>query len=127
MMLSFDVGQRQYDRRQQATTVPVDRRHGQRRTYRCGCRCTLCRAANAARSARQYRAAKIDAPMLGARVPAARTHILMRVLRCEGFTHGDVAKLLGWHGNYARIYHARTVTLRTQRQIERLIQERVAG
>lgn len=48
----------------------------------------------------------------------------MKVLRLEQLSNGQVAVLLGWHGNYGRVYHAATVTLRTHLRVQRLYRER---
>jgi hypothetical protein len=112
------------DRRQTDTPVTPDRHHGERRAYQLGCRCSPCRSANAAYQATFRQARCAGRPLLGAHVPAARTHKLMLVLRIEQLTNGDVARLLGWHGNYGRIYHAATVSLRTHLRVQRLYRER---
>lgn len=98
--------------------------HGERVTYRRGCRCLPCRSANAAYERKRREARAAGKPLLGSRVPAHTTHIAMKLLRVEGFTHQTTAALLGWHHAYARVRQAPRVTLRTQLRVLRLYRER---
>lgn len=98
--------------------------HGERRTYRRGCRCLVCRVANAQYEAARRQARADGKPRLGSVVPAHKTHIAMKLLRVEGFTHQGVADLLGWGHAYARTRRRARVTLRTQLRVLRLYRER---
>lgn len=100
--------------------------HGTRKMYRQGCHCTACRAANAAYWLRWYHAKQAGKPLLGTRISAARTHILMKVLRTEDVTHGELDADLGWWGHYARVRKARRVTLRTALKVSRYCRSRGA-
>lgn len=100
--------------------------HGIRATYERGCRCTPCRAANARYWSHWFHARKSGKPLLGSRVNAARTHILMKVIRTEGISHGALDQDLAWWGHYSRVRNARTVTLRTALKVARYYRLRVA-
>jgi hypothetical protein len=92
--------------------------HGTRAHYRGGCRCTCCRAANAAYISHYRRRRAAGRPLLGSRIPAHRTHILMRALRAE-MARGQLDGRLGWGGHYARIQRSPTITLRTALKVLR--------
>lgn len=63
---------------------------------------------------------------LGARVPAHRTHVLMKVLRAEQFSLAAVERACGFGvGNYRRVQRERRVTLRTVLRVQRFYRERV--
>ncbi len=69
--------------------------HGTRASYRAGCRCTPCKAANATYQAiRRARLAR-SKRLLGQRVPAAPAWRLVAALIREGFTRGQIAQLMG--------------------------------
>lgn len=94
--------------------------HGTRAAYKRGCACLPCRAANAAYVQHYRRTTTTGKRLLGSRIPAARTHILMRALRAE-MSRAELARRLGWHANnYARVQHAATVTLRQALKVLRL-------
>lgn len=86
---------RQSDRRHADQPVDVERRHGERRTYKGGCHCQPCRAAEA-----RYRAdlrlqhAK-GHPPLGATMPAVEAWKLIRQLKAEHLTQAEIAGRLG--------------------------------
>ena len=98
--------------------------HGERVSYQRGCRCTRCKAANAA-YVQAFRLARAEGRrLMGARVPAQRTHIAMKLLRIEGFTHKAVDDILGRTRHYARVRRSKVVTLRTELRTLRLYRER---
>lgn len=93
--------------------------HGIRTTYLRGCRCVQCRSANAGYWLRWYHAKRSGKPLLGTRVNAARTHILMKVIRTEGISDPEFDALMGWWGHYSRVKRAKRVTLRTACKVAR--------
>lgn len=113
------------ERRQRTDAVAIDRRHGERRSYQLGCRCVQCRAANASYQQRRYADRKAGRAALGSHVPSARLHIMMKVLRIEQLSNGEVAAILGWGRNYSKFYHRSRVALRTVLKVQRLYRERV--
>lgn len=101
--------------------------HGTRARYQRGaCRCTRCRAANAAYWLAWYHAKQDGKPLLGTRINAARTHILMKVIRSEAISNGDLDDALDWWGNYARVRKAKRITLRTALKVARFYRLQVA-
>jgi hypothetical protein len=118
---------RQFDRRQQDTPVPLERRHGERRTYLHGCRCRACRAANSAYWLRWFHAKQAGTPLLGTRISAAQTHILMKQIRCEDISNHQLGRdLFGGYRAYKRIRRAGRITLRTALKVRRFFRLRVA-
>lgn len=95
--------------------------HGTRRTYqRDGCRCTPCRAANAAYWRSWHQAKVSGRPLLGARISAVEAHRLIKVIRAEWETREALAKALGRHHDLARLTQQRTISLRMLLKIRRL-------
>lgn len=93
--------------------------HGTRAQYRRGCHCTPCRAANAAYMGHYRRRKAQGRQLLGSRIPAAKTHIVMRALRAE-MSRRQLCLRVGWYANnYARIQHAAWITLRTALKVQR--------
>lgn len=91
--------------------------HGSRRRYRHGCRCLLCRAAEAAYRA-QYRAAAVRGLVpLGRREPAGRTWLQVHQLRVEGFSRADLARRLGLR-RATLVPHDGRVTVRVRRLVD---------
>lgn len=95
--------------------------HGTRARYRAGCRCLPCRAANAAYDAWLYQQHKIGKRPLGAAVPARRAWEQARRLLIEGFTPGELARLLGTVRvlRFSRQGRGR-ITLRTALKVQRI-------
>lgn len=87
--------------------------HGTRSIYRAGCRCTRCRAANAAYVAAFRGARRTGRPLLHSRVSAVEAHRIVKVLRAEWVTRGALARALGRHHDLARLTHQQRITLRT--------------
>lgn len=116
------------DRRQGDAPPAPDRRHGDRRTYRQGCRCVSCRAANAKAEADRVAKHRKGLVLLGARVPAAETWDLIRRRlkpECLPQTYGAVALLLGY--GYPMLQFGRAlITERTRRRVLRLARQRLA-
>jgi alpha-galactosidase len=100
--------------------------HGTRATYRtAGCRCTPCRAANAAYWRAWWTATQTGQRPLGARIPAAEAHRVLKLLRLEWPTLGALARALGKHHDLARLRQARTITVRTELRLRQLYRTRV--
>lgn len=105
--------------------------HGLRASYLAGCRCTPCRAANARYEEARRKAHAAGRPPLGSRIPAARTHILIRVIRTEAADGRWSNRKLGLHlfGSYRQFKRVRaesTVTLRTHKKVLRFYHLHVA-
>lgn len=69
--------------------------HGTRATYKKGCHCLPCRAANAAYIANLRRRHQRGLPILGAYVPAHETWRQLRLLTTEYETEAMLAQRLG--------------------------------
>lgn len=124
----------QPDRRTGPTlNVPGGRRstdpepsHGTRARYLRRCRCTPCRAANAAYLAawRTHRAS--GRALLGARMSALEAQHLIRLMLRERWTKHQLAKELGLGRNLARLTHQDMIRLRTALKVRRFYRLRVA-
>lgn len=90
---------------------------GTRRGYRAGCRCMRCRAANALYVSLYRHRKRTGVHLLGSRVSATRTHIVMKALRAE-MSRRQLALRLRWYRNYTRIQRAETITLRTALKVQ---------
>lgn len=102
--------------------------HGLRATYETGCRCTPCRAANARYWTAWRRARLAQRPPLGSRIPAARTHILLRVIRTEGISHRRLGReVFGSYRQYKRVRTEPVCTLRTALKVQRFYRLVVAA
>lgn len=114
---------RHRDRRQTDQPVPDDRRHGERRTYKSGCHCLPCRAAEAAyRSHLRQLQAKGTVP-LHTIISAADAWRLIKAMRTEHFKDADLARSLGHQHPILQI-HTR-VRLRTFLRLKRLYRLRM--
>lgn len=103
------------------------REHGTRLQYQKGCKCTPCRAANASYWLAWYHAKQSGKPLLGSRISAARTHILMKVIRGEDMSNHRLGRdLFGGYRAYKRIRRERSLTLRTALKVQRYYRLRVA-
>jgi len=100
--------------------------HGTRATYqRFACRCTPCRAAEAAyRHALRLQHVKGQLPM-GSRIDAAQVKQMVRGMLIEGFTFAEMARRLGLKGQRLRL-HTDKVTLRNYLRIRRLYRRTVS-
>lgn len=100
--------------------------HGTRARYQKGCRCCLCRAAEA-----QYRAslrglhARGKLP-LGATMSAVETHRLIAKLLIERFTRGQIARAIGLKRPILE-FHTDVITVRNALKVRRLYRLRVLG
>jgi len=93
--------------------------HGTRRTYQDqGCRCALCRAANAAYSAHYREAIHAGRPPLGAHVAGQDGHRVVAALVEDGYTRGAIATALGCQ--WPRLRVGAVVTQRTLYRLRRL-------
>lgn len=92
--------------------------HGERAWYQRGCRCLLCRAANARYEAgrRKARAHGEHLPM--EKAPGYVTSRQIQSLRAEGFTWARLSRVLGLHRNTLRKHTTSTMT--TQRTVTRI-------
>lgn len=59
-------------------------------------------------------------------MPAARTHVLMKLIRLEGISNAMLDQYLQWRGHYADVYHRKQLTLRTELQVKRFYGQRVS-
>lgn len=98
--------------------------HGTRARYKSGCRCTRCRAANAAYWRRWHIQTRAGRPLLGARVSAVEAHRLIKIMRAEWIEKRRLAAALGISPkNLARLSHQRTISLRMWLKIRRLYRQ----
>lgn len=99
--------------------------HGTRRMYQRGnCRCTPCRAANAAYLS-AYRLRKATGrPLLGAKVSAAPAVRMVKALAVEGFTEAEVAYNLGLPDGRLR-WHTTRITVRNLLKLRRFVRLRL--
>jgi hypothetical protein len=94
--------------------------HGHRGTYqRCGCRCLLCKAAEATYRANLRRRHLTGRPILGQRVSARRTWRRLRSLQIEGFSRADIAAKLGLRCRQLQL-QTESITLRNALKVQRL-------
>lgn len=106
----------------------MDAEHGTRRGYRAGCRCLPCRSANAVYEARRAAARLAGHPFLGSRVSAARTHILLKVIRTEGISNRRLGReLFGSYRAYKRVHAEAQCELRTALKVQRFYRLVVAA
>jgi hypothetical protein len=93
--------------------------HGLRRSYKRGCRCLRCRAANASYLA-EYRLARAQGKVpLGRRVPGQAVDRHLRSLVSEAFTRQDIARRARLHRTTLWRQHGR-VTLGTYLRVSAL-------
>lgn len=109
------------DRRTEPRVPTPGRRHGDRRGYWNGCRCTPCRAANAAYQATYQHRRRHGFPILGALVNAVETWRQLRLLTKEYDTEAALAERLGIRSGRLR-YGRRTIRLSTARRIRQQYQ-----
>ena len=103
--------------------------HGTRPTYRTGCRCTPCRAANAAYWRAWHAAHHTGRPRLGARVSAVEAQRLIRLLliewRAQRGAKGLLSAARGLRRHLARLRQQDRVTLRTELKIRQFYRARM--
>jgi hypothetical protein len=96
--------------------------HGTRKQYQTGCRCLLCRAANAEYQATlRVQQAKGLTP-LGRLVPAGGLQRRLRTLLLEQYHRTEIARALGLHPATLRL-HRKRVRYRTALLVERLYRD----
>jgi hypothetical protein len=93
--------------------------HGLRRSYKRGCRCLRCRAANASYEAERRLALAQGQIPLGRRVPGQAVDRRLRSLVSEDFTRQEIARRARLHPVTLRGHH-RSVTLRTYLRVSAL-------
>lgn len=69
--------------------------HGTRKAYKLGCRCLLCKAANADYQRQLYAASKQGKPPLGSYVPASEVWRRIKQLKAERVSRALLAKQRG--------------------------------
>jgi hypothetical protein len=99
--------------------------HGTRVRYRRGCRCTACRAANAAYWTDWRKGKRGGRVPLGALISAAEAHRIIKVLRAEFLTRQRLAEALGRHHDLARLTHQQMITVRTLLKVRRVYRTRM--
>jgi hypothetical protein len=103
--------------------------HGTRATYRTGCRCTPCRAANAGYWRAWWTATQTGQRPLGARVSAVEAQRLIRLLLIEWRTlrraKSALSDALGLQHNLPRLTEQDQITLRTELKVRRFYRSRV--
>jgi hypothetical protein len=103
--------------------------HGTRATYRTGCRCTPCRAANATYWRAWHVAHQTGRPRLGARVSAVEAQRLIRLLliewRAQHRAKSALSEALGLQRNLPRLREQDRITLRTELRIRQFYRSRM--
>jgi hypothetical protein len=103
--------------------------HGHRISYRTGCRCTPCRAANAAYWRAWRATVQTGRPRLGARVSAVEAQRLIRLLliewRASRAAKTLLSQALGLRHNLHRLTQQDRVTLRTELRIRQFYRWRM--
>lgn len=93
--------------------------HGLRKSYKRGCRCLRCRAANASYEAERQAALAQGKVPLGRRVPGQAVDRHLRSLMSEGFTRVELARRVHLHPTTLWGHH-RSVTVRTYLRVAAL-------
>lgn len=93
--------------------------HGQRTTYRRGCRCAPCKSANAEAERQRRRAWLQGKPPMGSLVTASDSLQILASLAREQYSAGYVAALLGLKSRCPRLHTGR-ITLRNALKVKRL-------
>jgi hypothetical protein len=100
--------------------------HGCRRTYQAQhCRCTPCRAANAAYVAHLRRQHLQGHPPLGTLVPAGEARRFVRQLEAEGIPEPAIAATLGLASPRLRLPRTGRITLRKALKIRWVVRTRL--
>ena len=103
--------------------------HGTRATYRTGCRCTPCRAANATYWRTWWTAQQTGRPRLGARISAVEAQRLIRLLLIEWRTlrraKSALSEALGLQHNLPRLTEQDQITVRTELRIRQFYRSRM--
>lgn len=99
--------------------------HGTRTTYRTGCRCLPCKAANAIYEHTRRQRWRDQHPPLGHRISAAQTAKQIQALLIERCTHAQIARALGRRTRTFRLPDR--ITLRTALKVRRLYRALMLG
>lgn len=92
--------------------------HGTRRDYQRGCRCTPCRAAEAAYRSSLRRLRASGKQPLGAKVSAVDTWRKIRQFKSEQFTQAEIARRLGLQSPQLQ-FDRKRITLATSLKVAR--------
>lgn len=93
--------------------------HGTRNTYRSGCRCLPCKAANARYWSWWHQRRQAGHCPLGARIPAKVAQRRVAALLLERYRKAQLARLLGLR-RFRPELHPEVITVRTHLKIQRL-------
>lgn len=94
--------------------------HGARASYQAGCKCLLCKAAEAAyRSSLRLRKAK-GLPLLGSLVSAVEARRRIRQFKREGYSKRRIAHMAGWKNGHIQVGGRQRMRLRTLARIRRV-------
>lgn len=99
--------------------------HGTRQTYRTGCHCTPCRAANAAYIAHLRQLHAVGRKPLGALLSGAEAQRYIKALRIERFSRAEIARRLGLKSPKLRLDTPR-LRYRSVLRLRRLYRENMA-
>lgn len=99
--------------------------HGTRRTYRLGCHCCPCRAANAAYEAQRVRDRLHGRQTLGQRVSPVLARKRVKQLQVEQVSAREIARRLGLKNDAIRV-HPDGITVRKLGRILRLYNQLMA-
>lgn len=93
--------------------------HGTRKTYRLGCTCTQCRAANAKAQAQRRADRRAGRWTLGLRISPSEALKRIRQLKAERVSQYLMAKQLGLHDTHLRV-HPDAITVRKLLKIRKI-------
>jgi hypothetical protein len=112
---------RQQDRRCTHRIVRLERRHGERRMYQRGCKCVVCRGANAAYRRWHYRMRCQGMLPFGAVISPGPTRRLLRRFAVEQLTEAEITRRLGLRGTSLQL-SADGITIAKAQRIQALFQ-----
>lgn len=94
-----------------------------RQTYRSGCRCRGCRAANTRSELARRRKVEAGRPRWAARVPAGETWRKLRALVAEYGTLANVARELHLSNDHVHFRGRATISLKNYAKVARLFHQ----
>lgn len=94
--------------------------HGIRAIYQKGCRCLLCRSAEASYRAALRRRHLRQLPILGTLISPVEARRRIRQLRNEGYTKDRIAQMAGWRDGHLRCATSDRIRLATLVRIRRV-------